>query len=113
MPEENPKEIFLEPAPFAPEGRQWCVDNVWPLNHEGDPGGIRYIRADLVENGGRMQQDCELSSEAVERLAEKLYHEEGRPRDWWAPFTNAPNHVRDQYLARAQRYLRVALDSDE
>lgn len=35
------KEIWLEPKAkeYAPEGRQWCQDDVWE-------DGVRYIRAD-------------------------------------------------------------------
>lgn len=43
----NPERIYLEPPPYSPEGRQWCADDVWPLDGDG-PGGVEYVRADLA-----------------------------------------------------------------
>src|SRR5690606_28612906 len=45
--ERDPERIYLEPAPYSPEGRVWCEDNVWPLEGDG-PSGVEYVRADLV-----------------------------------------------------------------
>src|SRR5690606_4163458 len=42
-----PERIYLEPAPYSPEGRLWCEDDVWPLEGDG-PSGVEYVRADLV-----------------------------------------------------------------
>ena len=43
----DPERIYLEPPPYSPEGRQWCADDVWPLDGDG-PGGVEYVRADLA-----------------------------------------------------------------
>src|SRR5690606_245407 len=45
--ERDPERIYLEPAPYSPEGRLWCEDDVWPLEGDG-PSGVEYVRADLV-----------------------------------------------------------------
>lgn len=47
----RPSRIYLQPdCCVSPcEGRQWCEDNVWPIDEaECDKPGIEYVRADLA-----------------------------------------------------------------
>lgn len=63
--EPDPERIYLEPHPWNEyEGRQWCVDDVWPVDHGDDrPGGVEYVRADLAPT-----DDSERVAELVEAL---------------------------------------------
>lgn len=68
---QDPERIYLEPAPYSPEGRLWCEDDVWPLDGDG-PGGVEYVRADL--------HDAE-----VARLTRELEEARERERGLLAP----------------------------
>ena len=52
MERKEHERIWLEPAcaDDAPEGRQWCQDNVWGeyCSDCGQPA-VEYVRADIVE----------------------------------------------------------------
>src|SRR5690606_14187489 len=63
--ERDPERIYLEPAPYSPEGRLWCEDDVWPLEGDG-PSGVEYVRADLVRR--ELEAPGEVSDQWFSRL---------------------------------------------
>jgi hypothetical protein len=83
-----PERIYLEPACCVSpmEGRQWCEDNVWPVDAAScEAMGIEYVRADLtrpltggvtpemVEAGLRViHEGCEPPGDAAD-LIKRIY----------------------------------------
>jgi hypothetical protein len=95
-----PERIYLEPACCVSpmEGRQWCEDNVWPVDAAScEAMGIEYVRADLTRplTGGVTEDAIEAG---VKELRANLDLSEGL-LDELEDDSNLHIALREAYLA--------------
>lgn len=115
---QDPERIYLEPAPYSPEGRLWCADDVWPLDGDG-PGGVEYVRADLHDAEiARLTRELKEAREILRDLAD----DEDAGIVWtgtlvvcaycYATDRYDVEHVRDCPIERARRALVATPDAE-
>jgi hypothetical protein len=97
---DEPQRIWLQPRSCVDEGegRQWCEDNVWPMD-DGDAQGVEYVRADLT----RTEPSTVTDEGLVERVARAVHEQRRKAGFVQALWEYEPRtiHVLYENMARA------------